>query len=212
MKRMTVREDALTVALYARVSTDDKGQNPEVQLDVLRRIAESRGFTIFREYVDYASGKDANRPQFQLMMSDASKHRFDAIFAVRIDRIMRSLSNLSSIVQDLQRYHVKLMFTDFELDPSNPSSTLVFNVLSSIAEWEREIISKRTKEGLSHAANNGKIIGRRKRELPIRKIALMVIEGYNLTKISKTIGIPRTTLYDHKHDIDSEIELLKKSM
>lgn len=51
-------EETFKVALYARVSTDDKGQDPYNQMDIIRPIAERRGYVIVGEYVDYASGRD----------------------------------------------------------------------------------------------------------------------------------------------------------
>lgn len=194
------------VALYARVSTDDKGQDPEVQLEVLRSLASSRGYQISREYVDYASGKDGNRPEFKLMMEAARKHEFDAIMALRVDRMMRSVINLRNTIEELQRFRVKLIFTDFEFDPDSPTSNLILNVISSIAEWERQIIAKRTSEGLEHARHKGSALGRPKTSLPYTRIARMRIEGMSWARISDDTNIPKTTLLDHKAEVDQRIQ------
>jgi len=196
----------MKVALYARVSTDDKGQDPEVQMDIIRNLAKARGYEVFGEYIDFASGKDGNRPRFKAMMADASKHKFDAIMAVRLDRIMRSVVNLDQTVQKLHSYNVKLIFTDMEFDPCNPNSNLVFTMLSAIAQWEREIIATRTREGLQHAKSRGVKLGRRRRDdIPIYKIATMKIQGYGWGMISNILKIPKSTILDRRKQIDDAI-------
>lgn len=76
----------MRVALYARISTRDKDQNPENQLVLLRREAERAGDTIIKEYVDEESGGKATRKQFQLLMKDASKRHFDLVRMFALDR------------------------------------------------------------------------------------------------------------------------------
>ena len=195
----------MRVALYARVSTDDKGQDPEVQLEALRNLASIRGYEIVQEYVDYASGRDGNRPRFKEMMESASRHEFDAIMALRVDRVMRSVVNLREIISKLQTYRVKLLLTDLEFDPDNPTSNLILNVVSSIAEWEREIIAQRTKEGMAHARSKGKKIGRPKVDLPLTKIALMRMEKMSWSSISDAVDIPKSTLLSNKEQIQNRI-------
>ena len=188
----------MKVALYARVSTEDKGQNPENQLDILRGIAKREGLEVYREYVDYASGKDPNRPQFQMMREAAKRREFEAIYAVRLDRIMRSVTHLNALLQEMKQYRVSLRFSDMVFDYDNPSSMLVFQVLAAIAEWERGIISARTREGLQHAKNQGKKLGRSYRDdLPIQEILSLRNEGASWNQISERYGIPVSTLRDH---------------
>ena len=195
----------MRVALYARVSTDDKGQDPEVQLEALRNLASIRGYEIVQEYVDYASGRDGNRPRFKEMMESASRHEFDAIMALRVDRVMRSVVNLREIISKLQTYRVKLLLTDLEFDPDNPTSNLILNVVSSIAEWEREIIAQRTKEGMAHTRVKGSKIGRPKVKIPLTTVALMRMNGMSWSSISDAIDIPKSTLLSNKEQIQNRI-------
>jgi DNA invertase Pin-like site-specific DNA recombinase len=65
------------IAIYARVSTKNKGQDPENQLDQLREFAKSQGWEVVREYVDHISGKTSDRAQFRQLFADAAKHKFD---------------------------------------------------------------------------------------------------------------------------------------
>jgi len=76
----------MRVALYARVSTRDKDQNPENQLVLLRREAERAGDIVVQEYVDEESGGKATRRQFQALMKDAQKRKFDLVRVYALDR------------------------------------------------------------------------------------------------------------------------------
>ena len=196
----------MKVALYCRVSTEDRGQDTGVQKKILTELAESRGYEIVAVYEDHASGKDPNRPQFKDMMAAARKHRFDAVMAVRIDRIMRSVTHLNNILQELKEYNVQLIFTDMNLDLSNPSNKLILNIVGAIAEWERQIISTRTKEGLAFAKKKGKVLGRNRRDdVPLSDILRMRSEGMGWGTISKTLGIPQSTIIDHVRKWEKEV-------
>lgn len=199
------------VALYARVSTDDKGQDPTTQLDIIRDIAKRRGYIIEGEYIDYASGKDANRPKWKDIMTKAQHHDIDIIMALRLDRVMRSVVHLSSTVEQLKTYRVKLMFTDFEFDPENPNSVLTLNLLSAIAQWERQIISARTKEGLAHRKNKGVKLGNKFRDdIPIETIARRRLEGKGWKVISVEVDIPKSTILDRRAEIEEVMKTLSK--
>lgn len=187
----------MKVALYCRVSTEDK-QETGVQLRILDLMAKDRGYEVVSIYEDHASGRDPNRPQFKEMMAAARKHKFDAIMAVRIDRIMRSVAHLNYVLQELKEYNVKLVFSDMDLDLSNPNNKLIFDIIGSIAEWERQLLSTRTKEGLAYAREKGKVLGRSRRDdIPISDVLRMRQEGMGWGTISKQLKIPVSTLRDH---------------
>jgi DNA invertase Pin-like site-specific DNA recombinase len=78
------------VAIYARVSTLDKGQDPETQLRALRTYAARRGLVPAGEYVDYASGTHDDRPQYQAWLAAAQKRHIDVVLVWRYDRFARS--------------------------------------------------------------------------------------------------------------------------
>ena len=215
----------MIVALYARVSTDDKGQDPYTQIEIIKNTARMRGYEIYGEYVDYASGKDANRPQWKEIMRLASEGRLDGIMALRIDRVMRSVVHLETTIENLMIYTratkvegkevkgVSLIFNDFDFDPSNPNSKLVVQMLSAIAEWERNIISVRTREGMAHRKKEGVKFGKKARDdVPIRKIALMRLRGDSWNGISKTLGIPRTTILERREAIENEVKVCREGM
>lgn len=80
--------------LYARVSTTDKGQNPEMQLAEMRQFATSRGWEITGEHVDHCSGAKDRRPALDALWKDAKARRFDVLLVWKLDRFGRSLKRL----------------------------------------------------------------------------------------------------------------------
>src|SRR5712675_67030 len=85
----------MKTALYARVSTLDKGQDPQMQLRELREYCQRRGWTVTGEYVDVGvSGSKDSRPELNRLMTDAHRRNFDAVLVWRFDRFARSVSHL----------------------------------------------------------------------------------------------------------------------
>jgi len=85
----------MKVTLYARVSTTDKGQGPEMRLRELREYCERRKLEIVREYVDNAiSGSKESRPELNRLMADANRLKFDAVLVWNLDRFARPKSHL----------------------------------------------------------------------------------------------------------------------
>src|SRR4051794_4135296 len=88
---MALRTDNnLRAGLYARVSTEDRGQDPETQLRPLREYAERRGFSVVGEFVDKASGTTEIRPQYRRLLEAARKREVDVVLVWRYDRFARS--------------------------------------------------------------------------------------------------------------------------
>lgn len=193
-----LRGDRLKVGLYARVSTDK--QDTDNQMIRLREIAQNRGYEVFDEYVDIASGRNAHRPNLDRMMKDAKSHRFDKILAVRLDRIARSVINLNNLMIDLDNWKVKIEFIDQPIDTSTPAGKMILTILGAMAEFERELIVERTNDGLSRAKKNGKTLGRKSVKLSdyqIEKARTILTENPNISmnELSKQFtGISRNTL------------------
>jgi DNA invertase Pin-like site-specific DNA recombinase len=149
----------MRVAIYARVSTDDKGQDPENQLRELRDWASNSGHTISREYVDYESGRNGakKRKQFGALFDDAAKRKFDCVLFWSLDRFSREgmaqtiihLQRLSSYGVAFHSYTEPHLATDNEL-----VRNVLLALLSSLAKVEAQKISERTRGW--HVASQGK--------------------------------------------------------
>jgi len=149
------------VALYARVSTRDKDQDPELQLDPLRAYVAARGWTA-AEYVDQAPAGDlARRTAWRRLLDDAQRRRVDRVLVWKLDRAFRSTLDALRTLEALDHAGVGFAsLTQPELDTTSATGRLVFTVLAAVAEMERELIADRVREGMAHAARQGKQIGR----------------------------------------------------
>lgn len=149
------------VAIYARVSTGE--QNPELQLRELRDYAERRGFAIHREYIEHASGDRRRRklaPEFEALMADARRRRFDCVLVWKYDRFARTLGALIAALQEFRDLGVDFISHTQAIDTTTPMGRLFFHVIGSFAEFERDVIVERVKAGLANARAKGKKLGR----------------------------------------------------
>jgi DNA invertase Pin-like site-specific DNA recombinase len=150
----------MKVALYARVSTDDKDQDPETQLLKLRMFCEARGFEVSRTYREIASAANPDRPRLKELMEDARRREFDAVVIVRLDRIMRSTKNLLNMLAEWEQWGVQLICVDQPIETGSAMGRLITTLLGAIAEFERELIRERVKDGMARAKAEGKHVGR----------------------------------------------------
>jgi putative DNA-invertase from lambdoid prophage Rac len=184
------------VALYARVSTSDEKmrQDPEVQLVKLRDFCRARGWEIFQEYVDRKSGADPHRPALERMLADARKRKFDAVVIVRLDRITRSITNLLSIIQDLEAWGVSLVCTDQPIETDSATGRLLIHILAALAEFERELIRERVIDGLEKAKRDGKKIGRPRSSIDIKKALELREKGLSYREIARELKASHATV------------------
>lgn len=143
----------MRVVLYCRVSTIE--QNPEHQEDSLREFCMNR-HEIIKVYTDFISGAKDSRPALNNLMSDAYNNKFDAVVIWKLDRLGRSLHHLIDIINKFQLWNVGLICQTQDIDTTTPNGKLLFHIFGAIAQFERELISERTKLGLKHAKNVGK--------------------------------------------------------
>ena len=187
----------MKVALYARVSTRDRDQDPETQLIKLRKFAAGQGWEIVKEYVDHASGADPNRPALKELRIAASKRDFEKVLIVRLDRIMRSARYAHDLLGELELYDVALVCTDQMYDTSTPVGRLLRNILLDMAEFERELARDRSIDGQQKARSKGKRIGRPERKIDVEAIRNLLEETGSEKKTAEILGVPRSTLRAH---------------
>jgi DNA invertase Pin-like site-specific DNA recombinase len=184
------------VALYARVSTLNGHQDPEMQLSELREYATRRGLSIHEEYVDQGvSGSKESRPALNRLMADAQKCRFDAVLVWKIDRFGRSLKHLVNSLADLSAYGIAFISLRDNLDLSTPSGRLMFQIIGAMAEFERALIQERVKAGLRNARAKGKRIGRPRHEVDSSMVLKLRAEGLSWRAVSEHLKLGLGTVY-----------------
>jgi DNA invertase Pin-like site-specific DNA recombinase len=181
---------------YARVSTEE--QNLDLQIDALKKAGCEK------IYSDHGvSGKTTDRPELNRALDQLRKG--DTLVVWRLDRLGRNLLHLVQTVAGLGDGGVGFVSLNEKIDTSSASGTLVFNVFCSMAQFERDLISERTKAGLESAKARGRKGGRpgitqaqiqtgvalaRAGEMPVKQICLQ-------------IGISRPTYYERIHPLVS---------
>lgn len=146
---------------YVRVSTIE--QNEARQLKAL----EDFGKPMHKIFVDKCSGKNTDRPQFQKML--AFVQAGDVIVVSEYSRFARSSVDLLRIVNELQEKGISVISMKEQFDTSTPQGKLILGVFAHIAEFEREIILERQREGIEIAKAQGKYKGREARKIDVDK-------------------------------------------
>jgi len=152
----------MKVTIYARVSTEDKGQDPEVQVTPLRAWIEACGHEVEDVVTEHASGRDRRRPALRTLMDDVDAGLVEAVAVVKLDRLARSTHHLCELSARMEDAGCALMVKDQGIDTSTPTGKLLFHVLAAIAEFESDLIGERTRAGMEQARINGSQIGRPK--------------------------------------------------
>src|SRR3954471_21573604 len=141
----------MNVGIYARVSTDNKGQDPLNQLLQLREFAARQGWTVVAEYTDEVTARNGERSGFLQMWEDAARHRFHLLLFWSLDRLTREGTfKTLSYLQRLTDVGVKFKsYTEQYIDSLGAFSEAIIGVLAAVAAQERIRISQRTKAGLA---------------------------------------------------------------
>jgi DNA invertase Pin-like site-specific DNA recombinase len=194
----------MKAAIYARVSTFD--QEPENQLQELRRYVEARGWTV-AEFVDRGvSGAKDKRPALDRLLSDAKCRRFDVLVCWRLDRLGRNLRHLILLFDELAALGVAFVSLAEGIDATTPAGRLQLHVLGAIAEFERARLRERIAAGMARAKSQGRRVGRprvRLAESDLARVAhLSTRQAAHALGVSHTL-IHRTRLSqkDRKFDV-----------
>jgi DNA invertase Pin-like site-specific DNA recombinase len=183
------------VALYARVSTSNGQQDPEMQLAEMREFAGRRRWEIVGEYTDQGvSGSKKSRPELNRLMTDAHRRRFDSVLVWKIDRFGRSLKHLVNALADLGAHGVAFISLRDNLDLSTPSGRL-FQIIGAMAEFERALIQERVRAGLRNARAKGKRLGRPRRVVDLSRVSSLRAAGATWRAIAKELRVGLATIH-----------------
>ncbi len=187
------QERTQRVALYARVSTQD--QNPRMQIDELRQLAQQRGWEVVGEYVDRGiSGSKDRRPELDRLMADVKRGKINVVAVWRFDRFARSVKHLITALDEFNARGVDFVSVSDGIDTSTPHGRFTFTIIAAVAELEREIIRERVKAGLAAAKRRGAKIGRPKVHVDVAKALQLQAAGWSLRKIASRLGCGLATL------------------
>ncbi len=180
--------------LYARVSTLDKGQNPEVQIDELRRFCLARSWMVVEEIIDHGfSGGNDLRPGLKRVMTLARTRKVDIVVVTKLDRLARSLRHLVSVLDDFQTLGILFVSTNDHIDLTTASGRLMLHIVGAFAEFERSLIRERTIAGLIYARSKGKKLGRPKLR-DDSAILRFREEGFSYSQIEKKLNVSRPAI------------------
>lgn len=176
---------------YIRVSTID--QNTERQLE---------GIKLDRTFTDRASGKDTKRPQLEAMLQFVREG--DTVVVHSMDRLARNVDDLRRLVIGLTQRGIRVEFVNEALaftGDDSPMANLLLTMLGAVAQFERELIKERQREGIAVAKQRGVYRGR-KRSLTAERAAELrkrVDAGEKKAAVARAFGISRETLYQYLH-------------
>ena len=182
----------MRVAIYARVSTANHGQDVTVQTRDIEQFTQARGWRVVGSYMDAGvRGAKDSRPGLNRLMADAHRRRFDAVIVWRFDRFARSVSHLLRALETFQALSIDFVSLSESLDTSTPTGKMVFTVLGAVAELERSLIAERVRAGLRNARAKGKRLGRPRVAADGRQVVALRKAGHSwrqiceLTRLSK---------------------------
>lgn len=184
------------VAIYARVSTTNHGQDVTLQTRELGQFVEARGWNVVKEYVDEGiSGTKDRRPALDMLMSDAHKRKFDVVVCWRFDRFARSVSHLLRALENFNALGVAFVSLSENVDTTTPTGKMIFTVLGAVAELERSLIVERVRAGLRNARAKGRTLGRPRKIVDAATIAALRAQGLSWAKIGAQLGVGEGTVY-----------------
>jgi DNA invertase Pin-like site-specific DNA recombinase len=181
----------MKAALYARVSTQNHHQDPEVQLRELREHCQRKGWEIVNEYVDRGiSGTKESRPQLNQLMTDAEFKRFDVVLVWKFDRFARSTRHLLNALDTFESLGIEFVSTTEGIDTSTAVGKMVFTVLGAVATMERSLTVERIRAGMRNAKAKGSKIGRPSSPVfDVDEVKARVAAGEQRQHIAAELGV-----------------------
>lgn len=179
---------------YCRISTPEQAESLVNQEKQLQEHGCEKIFT------DVASGTKAHRPGLQAALDYAREG--ETIVVTRLDRLGRTTLDTLRTVQKLDERGIKIQALDVNLDTATPAGRLVLNVIASLAQWERDLLVERTKEGLAYARSQGRVGGRPPALSEDGKKAVIaaIEQGMSENQVAQTFNVSRSTVSRIKRD------------
>ena len=199
LKKLIRKVEPMTTkcALYARVSTDDREQNPETQLYALRGFCQEAGWEIHGEYTDYARAKDyRKRKSWAQLQKDARQHKFKIVLVFRLDRAFRSVRECVNLVEDwFERGITFKSLKEEVIDTTTAQGKFMLQIMAAMAELESSIIGERVSAGMARVKAQGGSIGRKPLGIPVINITDTLYRLKTTRGAAKELGCSRAYIY-----------------
>jgi DNA invertase Pin-like site-specific DNA recombinase len=195
---MRTKKNSLRVAIYARVSTDNKGQDPLNQLLQLREfVSKQDGWVVTKEYIDHSTGKNGDRDGFRAMRDDASHHRFDLLLFWSLDRLSREGAfQTLQYLKSLSDHGIKFKsYTEQYLDTLGIFGDAIVAILATLAKQFSIQLSEKTKAGMAKAKAKGAKFGRPKVAFDVAKAKRLRKSGASFRAIAAKTGVSPAYVY-----------------
>jgi DNA invertase Pin-like site-specific DNA recombinase len=187
----------MKVAIYCRVSTDDKNQNPETQLYALREYCKKAEWEIVEEYIDVARAKDyKHRVNWQKLLADARQHNFKTVLVFRLDRAFRSVNECTNTTK--YWHDIGIGFKSLRedvIDTTTSQGNFILHIMAAVAELESSIISERVTAGIARTRAEGNRYGRKKKYVDWFRVKSGLNAGFSISDLSKQLGYTRQAIY-----------------
>lgn len=196
------------VIYYTRCSTNTQANSIEMQeseiLSFIQRREDYRLIHGFREVG--VSGCKQNRPELDKLVEMAKHRSFEILVIWKLDRIGRSINNLISLVNQLKEYGIKIVSIRDNIDFSTPSGEFFFHLLAAMSQYERSILSERTKSALKVVKDSGRTLGRPS-FIDKSKVYFLRDKGLTMKSISTILGVSVGGVHKILKARNSEIQL-----
>jgi len=194
----------MKVALYLRVSTSYQQKGLESQERALIEYCLRNNIGNYQIFKDFnVSGTKASRPALDEMLRQVECGKISSVVVYSFSRFARSTKHLISALEYFKQKNVSFVSLSENIDSSTAAGKMVFVMVSAIAEFERDLISERVKNGLKNARAKGKKIGRPKQR-PSELIFKLREEGYSCRKIAKMINFSHTAVHRELKKLNSQ--------
>ena len=185
------------VVIYARTSLGSARQDITRQVSELKEIVKNNKWKLVDTYVDEGySRTTSSRPELDRMMKDAFVRKFEMVITLELSRLGSSLKHMIEVVDKFKEKKIQLFIVNQQIDTSSATGYMFFSIMTSIANYERELISERVRSGLENAKRKGIVLGRKTNLTPEieEKIIQLKKEGVGYNTLAKRLSVSVKTI------------------
>ena len=178
------------VCIYGRTSREE--QDISRQVNELKEVVENNNWNLTEIYMDAGySRSTTNRPELDRMMDYAFSRKFEMVLTLELSRLGSNLKHMIEVVEILKSRNINLWIKNQRIDTSSTSGMMFFSILTSISDYERELISERVRSSLENCRRKGIKLGRPTNLTPEKEVKIREMKSrkIGLNKISKEVGV-----------------------